>query len=63
MNKVHHKGTDLLTASFMTVMSMGVMSTQTDNNAQIKNDKMKNGTVTVDVQKPVVIKCCKRYIR
>lgn len=33
MNKVHRKITALLTASFMTVMSMGVVSAQTDNNA------------------------------
>ena len=36
MNKVHRKITALLTASLMTVMSMGVVSAQTDNNAQIK---------------------------
>ena len=51
MNKVHRKITDLLTASFMTVMSMGVVSAQTDNNAQIKSIDAENGTVTVDVTK------------
>ena len=47
MNKVHRKITALLTASFMTVMSMGVVSAQTDNNAQIKSIDAENGTVTV----------------
>lgn len=51
MNKVHRKITALLTASFMTVMSMGVVSAQTDNNAQIKSIDAENGTVTVDVIK------------
>lgn len=51
MNKVHRKITALLTASFMTVMSMGVVSAQTDNNAQIKSIDAENGTVTVDVTK------------
>lgn len=51
MNKVHHKITALLTASLMTVMSMGVVSAQTDNNAQIKSIDAENGTVTVDVIK------------
>ena len=35
----------------MTVMSMGVVSAQTDNNAQIKSIDAENGTVTVDVTK------------
>ena len=51
MNKVHRKITALLTASLMTVMSMGVVSAQTDNNAQIKSIDAENGTVTVDVTK------------
>lgn len=51
MNKVHRKITALLTASIMTVMSMGVVSAQTDNNAQIKSIDAENGTVTVDVTK------------
>ena len=51
MNKVHRKITALLTASLMTVMSMGVVSAQTDNNAQIKSIDAENGTVTVDVIK------------
>ena len=63
MNKVHRKITALLTTSFMTVMSMGVVSAQTDNNAQIKSIDAENGTVTVDVQKAVVIKYMRRYIK
>lgn len=51
MNKVHRKITALLTASLMTVMSMGVVSAQTDNNAQIKSIDAENGTVTVGVTK------------
>lgn len=51
MNKVHRKITALLTASLMTVMSMGVVLAQTDNNAQIKSIDAENGTVTVDVIK------------
>lgn len=51
MNKVHRKITALLTASIMTVMSMGVVSAQTDNNAQIKSIDTENGTVTVDITK------------
>ena len=51
MNKVHRKIMALLTASLMTVMSMGVVSAQTDNNAQIKSIDAENGTVTVDVTK------------
>ena len=51
MNKVHRKITALLTTSFMTVMSMGVVSAQTDNNSQIKSIDAENGTVTVDVTK------------
>lgn len=51
MNKVHRKIMALLTASLMTVMSMGVVSAQTDNNAQIKSIDAENGTVTVDVAK------------
>lgn len=38
------KITALLTASLMTVMSMGVVSAQTDNNAQIKSIDAENGT-------------------
>ena len=51
MNKVHRKITALLTTSFMTFMSMGVVSAQTDNNSQIKSIDAENGTVTVDVTK------------
>lgn len=63
MNKVHRKITALLTASLMTVMSMGVVSAQTDNNAQIKSIDAENGTVTVDVTKAVAIKYMRRYIK
>lgn len=51
MNKAHRKITALLTASLMTIMSMGVASAQTDNSAQIKSIDTENGTVTVDVTK------------
>ena len=64
MNKVYRKITALLTASLMTVMSMGVVSAQTDNNAQIKSIDAENGTVTVDViKKAVAIKYMRRYIK
>lgn len=63
MNKVHRKIMALLTASLMTVMSMGVVSAQTDNNAQIKSIDAENGTVTVDVAKAVAIKYMRRYIK
>ena len=63
MNKVHRKITALLTASLMTVMSMGVVSAQTDNNAQIKSIDAENGTVTVGVTKSVAIKYMRRYIK
>ena len=63
MNKVHRKITALLTASIMTVMSMGVVSAQTDNNAQIKSIDAENGTVTVDVTKSGSYKYMRRYIK
>ena len=62
MNKVHRKITALLTASIMTVMSMGVVSAQTDNNAQIKSIDAENGTVKY-MRRYIKINYYKDFIR
>lgn len=52
MKKVHRKIIALLTASFMTIVSMGsIASAQTESSAQIKSVDTENGNVTVDVTK------------